>query len=182
MTNYDIAEHWGDLSTGKRAQVINLASSEKLRKWASDPDCNQRLLCAAALADEDISPLLVAPQAPRPKNEQGDVPFNPRIEQSEDARYLARTGMSHLDQELEALSLWELTRFAWKCWWAVLLASIPIAIVVLLLARGKMLFRARVSAKSSCFRHAVSPGESGVALFHKWCDKRVNPTEKMSAH
>ena len=45
-----------------------------------------------------------------------------------------------------------------------------------------MLFWAQVSAKSSCFRHAVTPGESGVALFHKWCDKRVSPTEKMSAH
>jgi len=45
-----------------------------------------------------------------------------------------------------------------------------------------MLFWAQVSAKSSCFRHAVTPGESGVALFHKWCDKRVNPTEKMGAH
>jgi hypothetical protein len=45
-----------------------------------------------------------------------------------------------------------------------------------------MLFWAHVSAKSSCFRHAVTPGESGVALFHKWCDKRVTPTEKMGAH
>ena len=45
-----------------------------------------------------------------------------------------------------------------------------------------MLFWAQVSAKSSCFRHAVTPSESGVALFHKWCDKRVTPTEKMSAH
>jgi hypothetical protein len=69
-----------------------------------------------------------------PENKQAEPAFNPRTEQSEDARYLARTGMSHLDQELEALSLWELTRFAWKCWWAVLLASIPIAIIVLLLA------------------------------------------------
>jgi hypothetical protein len=45
-----------------------------------------------------------------------------------------------------------------------------------------MLFWAQVSAKSSRFRHAVTPGESGVALFHKCCDKRVNPTEKMGAH
>jgi hypothetical protein len=42
--------------------------------------------------------------------------------------------MDHLDQELRALSLWELICFAWKCWWAVLLAGIPIAIGVLLLA------------------------------------------------
>jgi hypothetical protein len=41
-----------------------------------------------------------------------------------------------------------------------------------------MLFWPQVSAKSSCFRHAVTPGENGVALFHKWCDKRVSPTEK----
>jgi len=45
-----------------------------------------------------------------------------------------------------------------------------------------MLFWAQVLAKSSRFRHAVTPGESGVALFHKWRDKRVTPTEKMSAH
>ena len=41
-----------------------------------------------------------------------------------------------------------------------------------------MLFWPQVSVKSSRFRHAVTPGESEVALFHKWCDKRVSPTEK----
>jgi hypothetical protein len=42
--------------------------------------------------------------------------------------------MDHLDQELDALSIWELTCFAWKCWWAVLLASIPITVGAFLLA------------------------------------------------
>jgi hypothetical protein len=140
MAYYDIAEHWEDLSTGKRAQVINLALREQLRKWASDPNCNQKDLCAAALANEDVIPLLTAPRNPQRQNEQVDSPLNPRAEVSEDARYIAgqitqqRSGMGHLDQELNALSIWELTCFAWKCWWAVLLASIPIAIGVLLLA------------------------------------------------
>jgi len=148
MANYDIAEHWQDLSTGQRARVINLAPDEKLRRWASDPDCNQKLLCAAALAREDIVPLLGVPQATRPKNEQGDVPFSPRTELSEDARYLAgliahQNKMEHLELELRALSLWELTCFAWKCWCAVLLSSIPIAAGALLVAlvianRGRM--------------------------------------------
>jgi Transposase IS116/IS110/IS902 family len=31
----------------------------------------------------------------------------------------------------------------------------------------------RVSAKSARSRHAATPGESGVALFHEWCDKRI---------
>jgi hypothetical protein len=137
MVNYDIAEHWEDLSLGKKARVMNLASDEQLRKWASDPYCNQKSLCAAALAREDILSLLTTSQGPRPKDEHVDVPFNafdPRTEQSEDARYIVRSGINHLDQELEALSIWELTRFAWKCWWAVLLASIPIALGVLVLA------------------------------------------------
>ncbi len=81
--------------------------------------------------------------APRHKNEQGDlrlknehvdVPFNPRTEVSEDARHIARTAMQNLAVELRAISLWELTCFAWKWWWAVLLASIPIAAIVLLIA------------------------------------------------
>jgi len=41
-----------------------------------------------------------------------------------------------------------------------------------------MFFWPQVSAKSSCFRHTVTAGENGVALFQKWRDKRVSPTEK----
>lgn len=54
MANYDIAEHWEDLSPGQRAHVINLASDEQLNKWASDPDCNQKFLCATALAKAEL--------------------------------------------------------------------------------------------------------------------------------
>lgn len=103
MVNYDIAEHWEDLSTSKKAQLINLASDEQLRRWASDPYCNQKFLCDAALAREDISALLVTPQAPRPKNDQAlgmsdptltnaqlaQMLFDPRSDVSADARHIA---------------------------------------------------------------------------------------------
>ena len=135
MANYDIADHWEELSPGKRAQVINLASDEQLKKWASDPDCNQMLLCGSALVSEDIRSRLVAPQAVRPKNERVEPAFNPRTEQSEDDRpSTGHNKMEHLNLELRVLSLWDLTCFAWKCWWAVLLASIPIAVGALLIA------------------------------------------------
>src|SRR5208282_5057502 len=135
MANYyDIAEHWEDLSPSKKVIVINSASDEELRKWAIDPDCNQKHLCVAALAKEDILALLLAYQPSHPMNEHVDVPFNPRTEVSEDARHIARTGMQRLGVELEAVSIWELTHFAWKWWWAVLIASIPIAGIALLIA------------------------------------------------
>src|SRR5208282_6276711 len=55
MLNYDIAEDWEDLSPDKKAQVINLASDEQLRRWASDPYCNQKFDCAVALAKHELS-------------------------------------------------------------------------------------------------------------------------------
>ncbi len=139
MANYDIAEQWADLSLGKRAQVINLASKEKLRKWASDPNCNQKRLCMAALANEDVIPHLVAPRASDLQKDHVDLPFSHRAEISEDAQHVARvitdhpTGLSvgiNLKQELENLTIWDLVRFLWKFWWAALLAGLIPAIVV----------------------------------------------------
>lgn len=103
MANYDIAEHWEDLSLGKRARVINLASDEQLGRWASDPYCNQSSLCAAALAKVDILSLLTNAQAPGPKNDQAlgmsdptltnaqlaQMLFDPRSDVSADARHIA---------------------------------------------------------------------------------------------
>lgn len=43
--------------------------------------------------------------------------------------------MEHLNLELRALSLWDLTRFAWKCWCAVLLASIGVLLLAVILSR-----------------------------------------------
>lgn len=79
MANYDIAEHWDNLSSGKKTRVINLASREQLEKWASDPDCNQQLLCADALKN--------VPQIP---------PFDPHTEVSADARHIAGRIVQHL--------------------------------------------------------------------------------------
>jgi hypothetical protein len=103
MVGYDIAEHWEDLSLGKKARVINLASDEQLGKWASDPYCNQKSLCAAALAKEDILSLLATSQAHGPKNDQAlgmsdptltnaqlaQMLFDPRHDVSADARHIA---------------------------------------------------------------------------------------------
>src|ERR1035438_1096681 len=99
MANYDIAEHWDDLSSGEKDYVIRTTSIGQIEKWASDPDCNQKFLCVAALVKHESSAHTA--------------------EVSEDAQYIARNGMNHLSQELRSLSLWDLTSFAWKCWWAV---------------------------------------------------------------
>jgi hypothetical protein len=102
MAKYDIAEHWEDLSPGQRARVINMASDEQLNKWASDPDCNQKLICRAALAKADIRDLLVTRQAPRPNEhafgisdptltnaQRAQMLFDPRSDVSADARHIA---------------------------------------------------------------------------------------------
>jgi hypothetical protein len=103
MAKYDIAEHWEDMSPGQKARVINLASDEQLMKWASDPDCNQELICRAALAKADIRDLLVTRQVPRPTNERAvgisdptmtnaqraQMLFDPRSDVSADARHIA---------------------------------------------------------------------------------------------
>jgi hypothetical protein len=59
--------------------MINLASREQLEAWASDPDCNQRLLCATALKKLTEIP-----------------PFDPRTELSKDAHYIAGHIIKHL--------------------------------------------------------------------------------------
>jgi hypothetical protein len=59
--------------------VINLASREQLQSWASDPDCNQQLLCATAL-----------------KKFAEILPFDPTRDISEDARYIAGRIVKHL--------------------------------------------------------------------------------------
>lgn len=83
LANYDIAEDWEKLSPGQRARVINLASDEQLKKWASDESCNQKLICDVALAQQNT-----------PK--RGEVPFYPRTEVSADARYIAGRIIKHL--------------------------------------------------------------------------------------
>src|SRR5271154_3953815 len=83
MANYDIAEHWEDLSPGQRAQVINTTSIGQVERWASDPDCNQKLLCAIALAKQEQRAL-------------AEAPFRPRTEVSADARYIAGRIVKHL--------------------------------------------------------------------------------------
>ena len=110
MANYDIAEHWEDLSPDKKARVITLASDEQLEKWASDPDCNQMLLCgvdkrARAMAKEHIA--------------------QHRTEVS--------AGMN-LKHELKSLSVGDLVFFLWKFWWAAFLAGLIPAIVIFVVA------------------------------------------------
>jgi hypothetical protein len=41
-----------------------------------------------------------------------------------------------------------------------------------------MLFWAQVSAKSSCFRHAVTPGESGLLYFTNGAIRELVPPKK----
>jgi hypothetical protein len=84
MPNYDIAEDWDNLSLGQKARVINLASKEQLEKWASDPECNQRIVSATGLKAED--------NAAKP----AEVPFYRRTEVSADARYIAGRIIKHL--------------------------------------------------------------------------------------
>jgi hypothetical protein len=110
MANYDIAEHWEDLSPDKKARVITLASDEQLEKWASDPECNQMLLCgvdkrARAMAKEHIA--------------------QHRTEVS--------AGMN-LKHELKSLSVRDLVFFLWKFWWAAFLAGLIPAIVIFVVA------------------------------------------------
>ena len=88
MANYDIADHWEDLSPGQRARVINLASDEQLKKWAADSECNQMLLCGAALAKTVADGYGPAPAQHNMAKLSADL-FNPRNEVSADARYIA---------------------------------------------------------------------------------------------
>lgn len=67
MANYDIS------SSESRAQALDLASDEQLERWANDPECNQRLLCAAFLAKRNEARM-----------------FNPRTEVSADARHIVK--------------------------------------------------------------------------------------------
>src|SRR5208282_4757037 len=50
MANYDVVGAWDNLDPDSKVRVINSASDEDLEKWAADPDCNQKLLCATALS------------------------------------------------------------------------------------------------------------------------------------
>lgn len=74
MANYDIAEDWDRLDVGQKARVINLASAGQIEKWASDPECNQRIICAVAMSK---------------MQEVAELPFRPRSEISADAYYIA---------------------------------------------------------------------------------------------
>ena len=67
MANYDIS------SPESRAQALNLASDEQLEQWASDPECNQRVFCAAFLAKRNEVKM-----------------FKPRTEVSADARHIVK--------------------------------------------------------------------------------------------
>lgn len=63
-----------------------------------------------------------------------DVPFLPRAEVSEDARFIAKHAGMNLKRELEGLSIKDLIFFLWKFWWAALLAGIIPAIAILVVA------------------------------------------------
>lgn len=81
MASYDIAENWDSLDAGQKARVINLAAVGQIEKWASDPACNQRAFCAAAINKME---------------EVADPPFAARTEISADARYVAGRIVKHL--------------------------------------------------------------------------------------
>jgi hypothetical protein len=85
MANYDIADHWHDLSPSQRANVINTMSIAQIEKWASDPDCNQKFICVTALAKHNTD-----------TTELAEVPFRPRTEVSADAQYIAERIIKHL--------------------------------------------------------------------------------------
>ena len=84
MANYDIAEGCDNLSLAQKARVINLASKEQLAKWAADPECNQRIICATGFQVQD--------NAEKPP----EVPFYRHTEVSADAHYIAGRIIKHL--------------------------------------------------------------------------------------
>jgi len=82
MSNYNLHlgdKPWDDLDANQKAELLNSIPDEALRKFSSDPMCNQIFACQRALAER------------RPAKDmdlQGN-PFNPRLEVSADARYMA---------------------------------------------------------------------------------------------
>ncbi|MFY9560860.1 MAG: hypothetical protein WAQ52_11550 [Terriglobales bacterium] len=91
MANYDIVGSWDKLDLESKARVINSAPDEELEKWASDGDCNQRIVCISALSKRRNP----SDQAARAARLQQN-PFDPRNEVSEDAQYIAGRIVKHL--------------------------------------------------------------------------------------
>jgi hypothetical protein len=93
MPTYNVAGNWDHMDTETRVRLIASASDSDLVKWASDPDCNQRSLCAQALAkrqgkkDEETA---------KRREELRTNPFDARTEISADARYIAKQIVKHL--------------------------------------------------------------------------------------
>lgn len=91
MANYDLPgdKPWNDLDLHRKAELFNGASDEELERWASDPDCNQKHLCAMFLSK-------------RPPGQASTLarleanPFDPRTEVTADARYIAERIVKHL--------------------------------------------------------------------------------------
>lgn len=83
MANYDIRPSWDTLGPIWHKNAIRYATDEELIKWSSDPECNQRALCAEALPkrNADRAPRIAALNA---------NPFDARTEVSADARYVVK--------------------------------------------------------------------------------------------
>jgi len=83
MADYNVVGRWDHLDPDSKAGLINSASDEELEQWASDPDCNQKLLAATALAKRNYGKIDPARTHRRPE-------FNARTEVSADARQIVK--------------------------------------------------------------------------------------------
>jgi B-box zinc finger len=125
MPKYDVVGNWDHLDFDSKARVVNYASDTELEKWASDSDCNQRFLareawrrrrggfcqnhpetpsvafcytcgkslcfnCSHLIQDVTYCESCSAPGIVPPR------PFDPRVETSADARYIAGHIVKHL--------------------------------------------------------------------------------------
>jgi len=92
VSNYDITENWNNLNVWEKIRIINGASKDQLDQWASDPKCNQRVICAELKTKEEEVDI-------------ADFPFDPRTEVSADARHIAERIIKHLWIIFAALSV-----------------------------------------------------------------------------
>jgi hypothetical protein len=89
MANYDLTlggKAWDHLDINQKAELLDALSDEALRKYMADPRCNQQVACETALAKR---------REPKALDIQS-TPFNPRLDVSADARYLAGHIVEHL--------------------------------------------------------------------------------------
>jgi hypothetical protein len=82
---YDIAGMWNQFGDATKAEYIRNSSDADLQKWASDPNCNQQVICAVALEKRTGNVDAIAAK-----------PFDHRTDVSADAKHIAGRIITHM--------------------------------------------------------------------------------------